>query len=106
MGRRCSRKTALKSTRVDRPSAVDGAPERDLVREFEVTAVRDAASDTADGDAARRELARQEQGRGFAVDGWRCGDDHLAHALFGQELEQALERQLVGADAVERREQP
>src|SRR6187551_3135184 len=102
MAERCSRKIARKSTGVEGASTLDGASQRDLIGIFQIPTVRNAAGDAAYGDAARAQLARQEQRGCLAVDRRGRRHDDLAHAVLAQALEQPLERQLVGADAVER----
>src|SRR5882724_1346172 len=101
----CSRKNAPKSTRVERAATFDGAAERDLIGKLEIAAVRHAAGDAADDDAPCRELACEQERGGLAIDRRRRGDDDLAHAVFADAPEQLFERELVGADAVEWREQ-
>src|SRR5688572_25359877 len=75
-----------------RAPAVDGSPERDLIGELQVPAVRHAARDPAQLDRLRCELSRQKQRGGLAVHGGRRGHDHLCHAVLADALEKLRQR--------------
>lgn len=78
-----------------------------LIGELQIPAVRHAARDPRDLEPERRELSREQEGRRLPVDRRRCRDEHLAnrHLRIAQARDQRLDRQVLRADPLERREQ-
>lgn len=63
------------------------------------------ACDTTDGQTFRGELSREKERRRFSVDARGGGENHLLGVFLDNPCEQTFEWQLLGADAVEGREQ-
>ena len=84
---------------------VEGSAHGDLVGEFELAAMGDATRDPGDPDPARSEDLCDVERRRFALDAQRSGDDDLHDPFLLRPRDQSVERKLLWADPVQRREE-
>src|SRR5438105_5633424 len=82
---------------------LQGAGEGDLVGVLEVAAHGNALRDAGDAHAERLHQPGDVERRRFAFDGRVGGDDHFLDAVV-EARDQLLQLELIGSDAVERRE--
>src|SRR2546425_1915296 len=92
------------SRSADLAAALQGLGQGDLVRILEVAADGQAARDARDAHAERAEQLREIERGGFALDVGVGGQDDLARGPILQAQQQFAHLQIVGADAVQRRE--
>src|SRR5262249_47616493 len=93
-----------RSSGVDVAAALDRAPEGDLVGVFEIAAHRHAARDTCHARAETLERARDEHRGRVAFDVGVRRQHHLDNAFVLDTTHEFLDAQLVGTDALDRRD--
>ena len=84
-----------------RPCAL---PTREVVGVLEIAADRDAGGDARDAHAERLQQPRQVDRRRLAFDRRVGGEDHFLDAAGADARQQALDLQVVGPDALQRRD--
>src|ERR1700730_1845124 len=89
---------------VDFAATFERAPERDLVGVLEVAAHREPTGDAGHPEPQRLEQPGEVHRRRFAFDVRVRGEDHLFDALVVQPGQELLDLQLVGPDALDRRD--
>src|SRR5204862_6559837 len=88
----------------DLAATLQGLGERDLIGILEVAADGQAARDASDAHPQRAEQLRQVERGGLALDVGVGGQDHLAGGPVLEAQQQLAHLEVVGADAVQRRE--
>src|SRR5215471_248567 len=88
----------------DVAAAFEGLGEGDFVSVFEVAADGQAARDASDTHAERLEQLGEIDGRGFALHARIGGEDDLFHPRLFETHQKLAHAEVLGADAVERRE--
>ena len=76
----------------------------DFVGVFEIGADGNAHRDPCDANTERLEQSREIQRRRLALNGWIGGQDHFIGATRTDTREESLDLQIVGPDAMQRRE--
>src|SRR5205814_9471394 len=95
-----------------RGALTDRLPPGERVRERAAVAVlelapdRHAVGDASGADAAPRGQLTEEMGRRLALDRGVGGQDQLAHPALRQDRLELAHAELLGADAIERRQVP
>src|SRR5690625_770060 len=82
-------------------ATVEGVHQGTAVDVLQLTTERNTVGDAADGDAQSARPLADEMGGGLPFDGQVGGQNHFRHLALAQPLQQLVDAQLVGTDAVD-----